>query len=408
MTTIWSWGGYSKLPGVKASSFRYNLLWRKFPATSFTGSPNVSDAGFDLLNKLLTHNLEKRITADAALNHEWFREVPIPKSKDFMPTFPAQHAQDRRTRRDLHRALYEFIVSIGFAVEGQVKEKSKWFASLRDMARKLKTGDYTPNDTIWSGYSKLPGVKVNFVKHQLPALGDFLVWLLYNLLWRKFPATSFTGSPNVSDAGFDLLNKLLTHNPKMRITADATLNHEWFREVPLPKSKDFMPTRTRRVMKSPDPLEEQRRKELQHAEFRTGFDVEGQVKEKSKWFASLRDMERKLKLDLMAMEQSFLEANKIQEEVAQGHHKMQEMTKNYKSTSNFVKHQLPALGDFWYNLLWRKFPATSFTGSPNVTDAGFDLLNKLLTHDPEKWFRKVPLPKYKDFMPTFPAQHAQD
>nr|GEY88847.1 hypothetical protein [Tanacetum cinerariifolium] len=38
-----------------------------------------------------------------------------------------------------------------------------------------------------------------------------------------------------------------------------------------------------------------------------------------------------MKLDLMAMEQSFLEANKIQEEVAQGHCKMQEMTKNYKS-----------------------------------------------------------------------------
>ncbi|KAG8640012.1 hypothetical protein MANES_13G016300v8 [Manihot esculenta] len=27
----------------------------------------------------------------------------------------------------------------------------------------------TPNETIWSGFSKLPGVKVNFVKHQLPA-----------------------------------------------------------------------------------------------------------------------------------------------------------------------------------------------------------------------------------------------
>lgn len=37
----------------------------------------------------------QRITAEAALSHEWFREVPLPKSKDFMPTFPAQHAQDR-------------------------------------------------------------------------------------------------------------------------------------------------------------------------------------------------------------------------------------------------------------------------------------------------------------------------
>ncbi|MCD9559638.1 hypothetical protein HAX54_017769 [Datura stramonium] len=117
----------------------------------------------------------------------------------------------------------------------------------------------TPNETIWPGFSKLPGVKVNFVKHQ------------YNMLGKKFPATSFTGLPVLSDAGFDLLNKLLTYDPEKRITAGAALNHEWFREVPLPKSKEFMPTfpaqhaqdrRVRRVMKSPDPLEEQRRKEL--------------------------------------------------------------------------------------------------------------------------------------------------
>ncbi|KAF5741148.1 cyclin-dependent kinase G-2 [Tripterygium wilfordii] len=121
-----------------------------------------------------------------------------------------------------------------------------------------------PNETIWPGFSKLPGVKVNFVKHQ------------YNMLRKKFPATSFTGSPVLSDAGFDLLSKLLTYDPEKRITAEAALDHEWFKEVPLPKSKDFMPTfpaqhaqerRLRRIMKSPDPLEEQRKKELQQGDF---------------------------------------------------------------------------------------------------------------------------------------------
>ncbi|XP_017970959.1 PREDICTED: cyclin-dependent kinase G-2 isoform X1 [Theobroma cacao] len=125
----------------------------------------------------------------------------------------------------------------------------------------------TPNETIWPDFSKLPGVKVNFVKHQ------------YNLLRKKFPATSFTGTPVLSDAGFDLLNKLLTYDPEKRITAEAALNHEWFREVPLPKTKAFMPTfpaqhaqdrRMRRMLKSPDPLEEQRRKELQQGELGTG------------------------------------------------------------------------------------------------------------------------------------------
>ncbi|XP_061338695.1 cyclin-dependent kinase G-2-like isoform X2 [Gastrolobium bilobum] len=125
----------------------------------------------------------------------------------------------------------------------------------------------TPNESIWPGFSELPRVKVNFVKHQ------------YNLLRKKFPATSFTGSPVLSDSGFDLLNKLLTYDPKKRITAEAALNHEWFREVPLPKSKEFMPTfpaqhaqdrRMRRILRSPDPLKEQRRKELQQGESGTG------------------------------------------------------------------------------------------------------------------------------------------
>ncbi|CAI0627245.1 unnamed protein product [Linum tenue] len=125
----------------------------------------------------------------------------------------------------------------------------------------------TPNETIWPGFSKLSKAKVNYVKHP------------YNLLRKKFPATSFTGSPVLSDAGFDLLNKLLTYDPEKRISAEAALNHEWFREVPLPKSKDFMPTfpaqhaqdrRLRRTVKSPDPLEEQRRKELRQADLGTG------------------------------------------------------------------------------------------------------------------------------------------
>ncbi|KAF7813626.1 cyclin-dependent kinase G-2 isoform X1 [Senna tora] len=132
----------------------------------------------------------------------------------------------------------------------------------------------TPNETIWPGFSKLPGVKVNFVKHQLRTLaGSGLA------IWPPLVNFKVTGSPVLSDSGFDLLNKLLTYDPEKRITAEEALNHEWFREVPLPKSKEFMPTfpaqhaqdrRTRRVLKSPDPLEEQRRKELQHGELGTG------------------------------------------------------------------------------------------------------------------------------------------
>ncbi|CAN1221091.1 Cyclin-dependent kinase G-2 [Linum grandiflorum] len=86
------WPGLSKLPGAKANFPQqpYNLLRKKFPGRSVTGSTVLSDLGYDLLSRLLTYDPEKRITADAALDHPWFKEVPLPKSRDFMPTFPPQ------------------------------------------------------------------------------------------------------------------------------------------------------------------------------------------------------------------------------------------------------------------------------------------------------------------------------
>ncbi|KAL3571231.1 hypothetical protein D5086_028480 [Populus alba] len=96
-----TWPGLSKLPGAKANFVKqpHNQLRKKFPFTPFTGSPVLSDLGFDLLNKLLTYDPEKRITADDALNHPWFHEVPLPKSKESMPTFPPQYAKKRHNRR---------------------------------------------------------------------------------------------------------------------------------------------------------------------------------------------------------------------------------------------------------------------------------------------------------------------
>ncbi|XP_021759372.1 cyclin-dependent kinase G-2-like isoform X2 [Chenopodium quinoa] len=88
----------------------------------------------------------------------------------------------------------------------------------------------TPNDKIWPKYSQLPGIKANFVQQP------------YNQLHKKFPRASFTGSPALSDSGLDLLSRLLTYDPEMRITAKEALSHPWFQEVPLPNSKEFMPT----------------------------------------------------------------------------------------------------------------------------------------------------------------------
>jgi cell division cycle 2-like protein len=61
---------------------RYNTLRDEFPA--------LSDQGIDLLSRLLTYDPSKRITAEKALQHPYFREKPLPKSPDMMPTFPSQ------------------------------------------------------------------------------------------------------------------------------------------------------------------------------------------------------------------------------------------------------------------------------------------------------------------------------
>ncbi|XVE54516.1 hypothetical protein DITRI_Ditri03aG0088300 [Diplodiscus trichospermus] len=99
-----------------------------------------------------------------------------------------------------------------------------------DQLRKIFDTLGTPSEKIWPGFSELPGAKANYSKQ------------LYNLLRRKFPVASFTGSTVLSDAGFDLLNRLLAYDPEKRISADDAFNHDWFCELPLPKSKEFLPT----------------------------------------------------------------------------------------------------------------------------------------------------------------------
>ncbi|KAK6123024.1 hypothetical protein DH2020_043240 [Rehmannia glutinosa] len=66
------WPGFSNLPGSTANFVRqpYNPLRNKlFPAAI------LSDFGFDLLEKLLCYDPEKRITAEDALRHGWFNEL---------------------------------------------------------------------------------------------------------------------------------------------------------------------------------------------------------------------------------------------------------------------------------------------------------------------------------------------
>lgn len=86
------WHGYSDLPLVKKVTFTeypYNNLRSRF-------GHNFTDLGFDLLNRFLTYNPARRITAEDARSHEFFNEKPKPVSPSMFPTWPAKSEQGHR------------------------------------------------------------------------------------------------------------------------------------------------------------------------------------------------------------------------------------------------------------------------------------------------------------------------
>lgn len=53
--------------------------------------PRLSKTGLSLLNGLLTYDPDKRLTAQQALKHDYFKEGPVPKLPQEMPAFPSAH-----------------------------------------------------------------------------------------------------------------------------------------------------------------------------------------------------------------------------------------------------------------------------------------------------------------------------
>lgn len=83
----------------------------------------------------------------------------------------------------------------------------------------------TPSEKSWEGYRSLPGVsKIKFVDYPISRIRD------------KFPERM------LSDAGLTLLKNLLTYDPKLRVTCEAALKADYFREPPLPIDPSMFPT----------------------------------------------------------------------------------------------------------------------------------------------------------------------
>lgn len=59
----------------------------------------LSDLGLDLMQKMLAYDPIKRITAEEALNHPWFKEGPLPTKIENMPSFPSLNEMSREQLR---------------------------------------------------------------------------------------------------------------------------------------------------------------------------------------------------------------------------------------------------------------------------------------------------------------------
>ncbi|KAL1124139.1 hypothetical protein AAG570_001909 [Ranatra chinensis] len=88
------WTGYNKLPAVQKMTFT------EFPVSSLHTrfSAMLSEIGLKLLNGFLTYNPVERVTAEAALKHDYFSEMPVPIDPAMFPTWPAKSELGHRKK----------------------------------------------------------------------------------------------------------------------------------------------------------------------------------------------------------------------------------------------------------------------------------------------------------------------
>ncbi|EDV52558.2 serine/threonine-protein kinase PITSLRE isoform X1 [Drosophila erecta] len=85
------WPGYTELPAVK-NMLSQNSQFTEYPVSQLRKhfQEKTSEMGLSLMQGLLTYDPKQRLSADAALKHGFFKELPLPIDPSMFPTWPAK------------------------------------------------------------------------------------------------------------------------------------------------------------------------------------------------------------------------------------------------------------------------------------------------------------------------------
>ena len=99
-----NWKGWRSLKHAKliqaAKKGCKNKLRDKFPKMAFDiNDMYLSDLGLDLMLQMLVYDPDKRITAQKALEHPWFNEIPVGCETSKMPKLLATNDTPRDSQK---------------------------------------------------------------------------------------------------------------------------------------------------------------------------------------------------------------------------------------------------------------------------------------------------------------------
>ncbi|KAF9266052.1 Pkinase-domain-containing protein [Marasmius fiardii PR-910] len=93
-----TWPHHDRLPGCEGIT-----RWKNYPRKIKQAYEAISSEVCDLMDKLLTCNPNFRISAETALDHDYFWTDPLPADPKTLPSYEASHEFDKRSQRAMNR-----------------------------------------------------------------------------------------------------------------------------------------------------------------------------------------------------------------------------------------------------------------------------------------------------------------